>query len=342
MSQKKLWINDLRALATVSVVLLHVSGGVFSEHTSPESSVWWIGNIIDGMVRFCVPLFFMLSGVLLLSKDYSLGEFLKKRFLRIFPPFIAWSIIYLVYNGLYKNTLASETTVGVIKTAARYLLNGSAYHLWFVYTLVGLYLFVPILRKWIKQATQKELQYFLGLWFIALLLELPLIKNIVPVNQLINFSGYVGYMVLGYYLSTYSTILEKRNLPLFLFVTGTAITIAGTYLLSDRDSDLNFAFYEFLAPNVLLSSIGVFLFVKKLSIKRPKVIDTIINLISTHSFGVYLIHILILSVFNMFGINWKMFHPVIGIPVTAILCLVLSLMIIDILKRIPILRYIAG
>ncbi len=207
---------------------------------------------------------------------------------------------------------------------------------------MGLYLLVPILRKWLKQATRREIEYFLGLWVLALLLELPSIKHFIPINQLLNFSGYVGYMILGYYLSTYSTILDKKYSPLSLFVVGSSVTIIGTYWLSNKSGEINFAFYEFLTPNVLISSVGIFLFVKNSSSRRPKVIDALVDLVSTHSFGVYLIHILVLDALYYLGISWKMCNPVVGIFIMATLCLIISLMIIAVLKQIPILKNIAG
>ena len=77
-----------RALACVLVVLLHVAALGFHQWDKN----WWASNTYDGLARISVPLFLMLSGALLLHKREPLGVFFKKRFRRILPPLIGWSL----------------------------------------------------------------------------------------------------------------------------------------------------------------------------------------------------------------------------------------------------------
>src|SRR5690606_13428749 len=100
-------------------------------------------------------------------------------------------------------------------------------------------------------------------------------------------------------------------------------------------------FYEFLSPPVIISSIGIFLLFKNFETSNLYVRKTAIFL-SDHSYGIYLIHILVLSVLDRWGINWKIMHPVISIPVVSVFCISLSSILISGLKKIPLGRYIAG
>ncbi|POR16914.1 hypothetical protein BWK58_15200, partial [Flavobacterium columnare] len=89
------WITSLRVLATFSVIFLHTSAEILYQYGKTSNANWWIGNIYDSSVRFCVPIFLMISGALILSKDYkNITEYLKKRVLRIIFPFLFWSIVY--------------------------------------------------------------------------------------------------------------------------------------------------------------------------------------------------------------------------------------------------------
>lgn len=74
-SIKKEWIDYLRVIATVSVIFLHVSAEIPTLYKKIPDDIWWIGNFFDGAVRFCVPLFLMISGALLLGKKLNTTEF---------------------------------------------------------------------------------------------------------------------------------------------------------------------------------------------------------------------------------------------------------------------------
>ena len=83
MREKIIWIDNLRVIATIAVIMLHVSAPILYKYGSISNYIWNIGNLFDGMVRWCVPIFFMLSGALLLNEDLEISSFLKKRLLRI-------------------------------------------------------------------------------------------------------------------------------------------------------------------------------------------------------------------------------------------------------------------
>ncbi|OWP82967.1 hypothetical protein BWK59_13040 [Flavobacterium davisii] len=68
------WITSLRVLATFSVIFLHSASAILYLYGTISAFDWWIGNIYDSIVRFCVPIFLMISGTLILSKDYESTE----------------------------------------------------------------------------------------------------------------------------------------------------------------------------------------------------------------------------------------------------------------------------
>lgn len=90
------WIDNSRILAIFAVIVVHVGAKVVGENTI-GSEYWWYGNIFESLARWCVPVFVMISGALLLdpNKKEDLLTFYRKRLHRIFIPFLFWSVIYL-------------------------------------------------------------------------------------------------------------------------------------------------------------------------------------------------------------------------------------------------------
>lgn len=325
-------------VATIAVIVLHVSAPILYRYGKISDVYWHIGNFYDGMVRFCVPIFFMLSGALLLSKDYKLSFYLKNRFWRIVPALIFWSLIYIFYDYFVEGG-ESFSLINFIKMVLINILYGSKYHLWFVYTLMGLYLFVPILRRWIKNSSDNEILYFLIIWFATIIYSVPYFSIYLPRITLINFSGYIGYLVLGYYLFNLTVI--KKYIPIIFIAFGVGVTIYGTYFLTHRKNEFSDYFYGYLTPNVIVYSIGVFLILKQLVIKNKK-IKSLVLFLSNQSFGIYLVHILVLTLLNEIGLSWKFANPIISIPVTSIICLLISSVAIHLLRKIRYGNYISG
>ncbi len=211
--------------------------------------------------------------------------------------------------------------------------------MWFVYTILGLYLIIPILRKWVKQSSQNEILFFLIIWGISILKLLPFFgENIINI-ELQYFSGYIGFIVLGYYLSIISPV--KRRYAALCFLLGSAITIYGTHYYSVLGNTFTHAFYDYLKPNVILSAIGLFLLFKGVSIPYKWIHRAFLS-ISKHSYGIYLIHILVLQKITAAGVYWDMYSPIVMIPFITALVFTISFFIIFILKKIKLISPLIG
>jgi surface polysaccharide O-acyltransferase-like enzyme len=303
MSSRNFSFDVLRALATVSVVALHVAGPVLYEYRALPAGEWWAANAIDSAVRFSVPVFLMLTGALLLPKVEPTGQFLKRRFVRLLGPFVFWSIVYLGVAMYF--TTAGPSLIGFL---VKRLQTGASFHLWYVYMLIGIYLLLPVMQRWVAGADRRNLEYFLLLWLVALFASRPFVAAYLPDFNLVYFSGYVGYPVLGYYLNRY--FLESKlqdetafsrekavagnngeqpvpaaaglsgsgggaaqppgssrfvtRMALFLLISGFLITFIGTGRISASRNAFDQTFYEYLSFNVIAMAVGVFLLVGKI------------------------------------------------------------------------------
>jgi len=343
-NEKLYWIDSLRVLAIFSVIVLHVSAPILGKYGSISNFDWWIGNIYDSSVRFCIPIFLMISGALILSKTYeSIGEYLKKRVMRILLPFLFWSMIYIL-KDIFHQVSGGEhkTIIEFLKFAFSRLRDGASYHLWYIYMIIGLYLFFPIIGKWINKSNKYEIKYFIIIWLLSILVQAPFINKIFPNINLIYFSGYIGFPILGFYLYKNTFTNSDRNfLIFFLIMTGILITIFGTFITTKHEGVFDATFYSYLTLNVILASTGIFLLFKNFIKFRTKT-TSIILFFSKYSYGTYLIHILILSALSTFGFSYSFINPIIGIPITSILCLIISSLIIWGVNKLPFGKYISG
>lgn len=334
MQKKYLWIDFLKSFAAFAVIVVHVCAPVLYNFANQHN--WQIANVYGGLVRFCVPIFVMISGVLLLEKSEELTFFLRKRFSRLLFPFIFWSLIYLSLKINYDLQLKE-----IISFSTKQLRSGTQYHLWYIYMLIGLYLFIPILSKWSVNATKKEMIYFLGICLFLMFLNLPLFNQLFTRIDFRYFSGYIGYLVLGTFLHRYVD-LKSKWMAFFFFLFGVGITIFITYYLSLSANSLISKYYDFLSLNVAIASTGLFLLFKNIIIKNI-FFKKIIIIISKYSYGIYLSHVLVLICFGKIGLTYMLFNLWITIPMISLCCLAISLLLTFCLSKIPLIgKYISG
>lgn len=327
-------ISVLRIIAIFLVILIHASSGYLNS-ADFDAFDWTYANWINSFSRFAVPLFVMISGALLLQKDENPKAFYSKRLLKIVPPFVFWTAVYLVYYFIRYIDFDYIGFPQVINIVLIRLKSGSNAHLWYLYMLVGLYLAIPFLRKMIRNCSKKEIELFLGLWFAALFFSNKWFNAYLPNVDFTFFSGYMGYLVLGYYLYQYP-LKRLKWLSLVSFVACCLITVFGTAYLSMEKGEFDPTLYNYLSPNIALSA--GFLFIAIQNIKFPERLNPFWEFIDVHSFGIYLCHILLLNYI----------HPLLPlstfgkIPAAALLTLVSSAVLTYGLRKIPFGKYVSG
>lgn len=338
------WISNLRVIATLSVIILHVAAELLlTTFTNPPNVSWNVANIYDSLVRYCVPVFVMITGALMLPQEIELSVFFQKRFKRVLIPFLFWSLVY-IFNSFWSDVRIGNTYTPIlaIKKVINYFLFGASYHLWYIYMLIGLYLFMPILSKWIRNCPEKEIVYFLFVWFFAVTIgRITYFSNF----KLMYFTGYIGYLVLGYYLANNKFKQTPRKTAFYalaLIIVGFLSTATLTYFFSVKKGFFYEGAYDYFNPNVMMIAIGVFLLFKSIPPFRNKTLLKIISTIDQYSYGIYLVHVLVLIYLNKAGINGHIIHPVIGIPITSILCLSISTLLVYLVRKLPLGKFVSG
>ena len=341
------WIDNLKLISTTAIIILHVAAdGVVAEFNKNGNHTWWIAHFYDSLCRFGTPAFIMITGCLLLRQSIGMRDFLKRRLNRILLPFVFWFSVYLAFHFALK--VRDE---GLESQAAHFfpwffeqLLQGSEVHLWYVYMIIGVYMFIPIIKPWAQTASKAGLIYFLVIWLFTLLINQQRVVEWKTPFDLSYFSGYIGYVVLGYFIAEKITITQRmRYLAVPVFLTGFLITLYGTYFLTASDGTFSDIFYNRLSINVLLMAVSAFIFIKGMGEQKTEnTFATVRTTVGKYGFGIYLNHVIILIVLSHFGINYKLINPWVGIPLTAIICLFLSCLVINILNRMPLGKHVSG
>jgi surface polysaccharide O-acyltransferase-like enzyme len=342
--QKLDWATNLRAIATIAVICLHTASHIFFQYNEMPLQPWLFANAYNGLSRFCVPVFVMLSGALLIPKEHEIADFLKKRGSRLILPFVFWSLVYIAYNIADKYSEGQPMNfIETVKFICYNLRDGSAYHLWYVYMLIGIYLFVPIIGKALRGCTERQMLYFLSVWLLVLLTNQPYLKMLKSAIDFTYFTGYLGYFILGYYLSVKT--FKSRFMLLYTaltFVAANLVTFSGTYFLTHTTGAAVQSFYENMSLNILFSAGSVFLFFKHLGTLQNPYLLKVRNFIARYSYGIYLVHVLVLTVCYRFGLSGDFVHPAFGIPSLAVFCLLVSSLCVFMVRKLPFGRYISG
>ena len=332
----KFYISHLRNLATFGVILLHSTSAFLYEYNKISIASWTTANFIDSFSRFCVPVFVMISGALLLGSKDSLFHFLNKRIKRILIPFIFWSVIYFLWRIYWENiSLEKEHLMEFLKISIR---KGSSYHLWYLYMIIGLYFFIPIVKPWIQNANKKEIKFFLLLWMVTLILPL-FTASYFPQIELIYFSKYVGYLILGYYLDRYIIINSKSTwLSVLCIIVGGMFTFMFTQLSSVENNKFISLYYNYDTINVALLSTGIFVLGKKMQFSHNRIMTSL----DKNSFGIYFIHPILLALF-IYLIPYSSFQDsihttIIYIVFCAMLIFFISFILISLSSKIPVVK----
>lgn len=340
------YIDILRVIACLSVVMIHSSATYVLKDIG--SFNFWIGNILDGLSRIGVPLFVMISGALMLDKNYELtNQKLIKHIKKLIIFFIFWSAIYCIFSNIIDNIVIKHEPIKITSVIKAFIKGH--YHLWFIYLIIGLYLIVPLLRLWVKDENKKYVEYFiiLSIIFTYILPQIISIgnnysnlfkhlKDILEKKLYLKYvGGYTTYFILGWYIHNYD-IKNKKVIYLLGFLS-LIISIVGTYILSASTGKPLQLFGNFNL-NILLQSIATFLFVKTKWINVQYKENKFINSVSKNSLGIYAIHALIATI--MYKILEKIGFEIalINIPIVFIVSFIISFLTSYILSKIPILK----
>lgn len=334
------YFDWLRIISSFSVILIHVCAYYYF-HYNINSFIWKISFYYNGISRCGVPNFFMISGALFLNRDLPFEKIINKYIKKMVIHLIFWSFIYSIFNiKNYSKRILKKLLINFIK---------GHYHLWYLFAIISIYTIIPFLREVTKK--EKLLKLFIILSFIFLFIMQNLIYTFfyfsTNLYYLLNelkkklkldfFNINYFYFVYGFFLNNKKINNKINRIIIYcLGLLGIFFTTKISYNFAIiKNKKINHFNYIFL--NVFFTSTSVFIFFKNnfnnLKINKK---FKFIRRISYYTFGIYLIHPLILEIlinkFNKLSLSKNIIYL---IPLISIFIFMLSLIISILLKFIP-------
>jgi surface polysaccharide O-acyltransferase-like enzyme len=352
-------VDLVRAFAIFCVVLLHAAIESYDQSvmTDPIIALYnGTTSAYQSVAIVGVPLFAILSGALLLrpSKTFEpIRVFLMKRLGRLGLAFAFWSAVYFAWSFLVDaQPFSWQAIVGGVFS------NGAYFHFWFFYLIGGLYLATPVLRIIVDKGGRIVTRYLLVLWFVGTSV-MPLVLLVSGVllgtgfalnNMLFLFTGFIGYFVFGAYVTR---IRASSRILIAGLLMGIAWTLIGTYFMI---YPLNWVgqyyfFFDTVSANVVLLSISIYMLLSKAPADWPgktkhSRLHAIVHFISANTLPIYLFHVMILESIHRGYFGFKLslvsMNPIVEIPLAAAIAFVITIALIWLMTRFPILTKLIG
>ena len=332
-SKERIFYYDfLRALAIAAVVLCHVDGMISYSVASLKLA---LPGLFSTIAFTGVPIFLMLTGALLFNRTYSLSQFFKRRFSRIIYPFLFWMLITIT-AGVFFFGWSNQDVLNEF--------FGITSHTWYIWTLIGVYLFMPVVNAFIKVEKIRGVEFFLAIWFITILSG-SYYPDLLKPLKLINFSGFFGYTVLGYYLDNKEFGLSDKAMLYCGIIIFIAFTLFHMFL---RFNEIKIYSEYYLNFITLFQSIGVFLTIRYwdgISVGSENLYNRIksgligkfIVSVSMCSYGMYFAHYILIKYFEQFNIHSLKLWPVLFVVI-----FLASWLVTYVFGKIPYIKRVSG
>ena len=242
-----------------------------------------------------------------------------------------------------------------IKDLSRIFLNFPtlAGHLWFMFPLISIYLFIPIVSPWLSKATAKEERFFIGLFLLSTCM--PYLNRWFgevwgqcfwnEYHMLWYFSGYLGYLVLAHYIHVHLTWNRSKRFIVgtTLMLVGAALTIYSFYVQAIPGEILSTPVLEigwaFCTINCVLLTAGTFLMFSCIELSEtPRFVLELSKL----SYGMYLMHIFWLGLWVTVFKSALPLPTVAAIPVIATCTFICCFVTTKVISFIPGGKWIVG
>jgi len=296
-SEYKYYLQYLRVLASIFVIVIHVTARFFK--IDYNSLTWKFSAVLNCLSRTAVPIFFFITGILLLdeSKNYTIKKIIKKA-AKFFVITTIWVLIYKISDYyLY---------------SAEINLIGYKYHLWFMFSYLMVIFLVPVLRLVCKKENKKIIEYLLLIFVIGYIFInlLSLVRQINSNHILVRVArqGYgflesykfnmianpIILLITGWYIGNFDMSKYKR-LAFGVLAINFLMVFVIVFLCVKAGSDYMFEFFSsYYNIFTYFSTIALFIVFKNLKTMNKK--RRVVSFAARNSFSIYLSHILVIDI----------------------------------------------
>ena len=320
--QRDYAIDLIRIYACITVILLHLSLHIFNIY---DVQVDWSRLFEKSFFTEGVPLFFMITGFFI-ANGRSYKKIWKSTFFKILVPTAFYIVISQIF---FKYFVRQETFWNCLKNWKYYInlngivesilkcdvsyLQGICDHLWYIFSYVKIIIWVPVLWLLCKENETSKLARRIMIAFQAIKMILIDIQRfyVLPTGEITFYSlidSEIMYVLLGYEMFTYkdkikgNTKLRWISLMIFFITNIVRYKLEQQLMILNSYTDIlgreTFVGWKYTSLNII-TGIFTFAFFYSFEIKHDK-IKKFLSWVSDKTFGIYLIHYLILVKVDLF------------------------------------------
>lgn len=156
---RKYYYDFLRIIAIWMVIYNHTVLNGYMLFTQEQGTfIFWVEEFFSIFIKVAVPLFWMMTGALLLAREENLRTLFHKRIFR----FLLVLIVFTFLQYIYMQKMGKmEDSVNYFRWVYEYCDGVPAY--WYLYAYLGYLFMLPLLRKIARGLSKIEFQYvFVG------------------------------------------------------------------------------------------------------------------------------------------------------------------------------------
>lgn len=320
----------LRVICTLCVIILHVSA--LWIHANNDSSVLGgyffseIAYVFNGISRFAVPCFFMLSGGLAFANSKNrdtLYYYTKKK--NIIITTIIFSLLYALYVFLKRFCKGYDFNIVVCGTIWELFSGSIFYHLWFLYVIIGIYILTPFLFEFKNKVSSKCYAYviWMGMAFSSIAYYSSSHMLMWDIGYIVLF---IPYYVLGN--SIFDNWQQKQCTSNYKALINIVICVLLLVILSVYSCRYMSSYYTDivnpLSPIIIFIS---YVIMKNFNCLRVKEI-MVISYLSKYSLYIFLFHAGVLDFCRLLLLKYYPViyaHDFLGISALFVICFLISL-----------------
>ena len=347
--QRTPYLDILRVLACLLVILIHTPIRQYDTYYNTPSLA---GALYTVLVAVNCNLFFMITGALLLPVKMTGRRFVKRRLTVVLPPLVVWTVVYLLEHTFLLHNFTPRLLTSILFHPVEGLL-------WYVYVLAVIYVTLPLVSRCIDAIGKRGVEVILVLWVLSSFIPYQhgvfMEASQWSHNMFGAFANYYGYVLLGYYMHRYGLPVFTRQhgwkwalllafgivvMPLFEFLVQGRFGISWQQHLDTITNDIS-------VNNIAMATL-LFALVQRFAPERydrqnRPMTATWWPMLSRCTFGIYLSQMIVLR-----QIVWPLTpwlgrtHWVVDSLVSGVITFIVCFLLVFILRRLPLRRYIVG
>lgn len=283
-------IDLLKILSIFLVIISHVT--LFFLLSNPGDVFLYFFRQLG---QLGVSIFFMCSGYFLLNNNkdnqvsYAINKAKKISIIVVF-----WIVFYYIYDMFFISRFTYVEPVGILNFFNVSATTSEATHLWFIFSIIGLYILTPLIKESFILSNRKSLLYLIivmmaisNLTLVNALTDYLFSFSLFPFNLLLPFQveGLISFLI-GGYLGLDAEIAHKcKKSKMAIF----ALLLMSFYLLSIISSKTGMIFFYGKFYNIFLQTSSLCLFLLILNTKIDDISSPTKN-VSDNILGIYLVH----------------------------------------------------